>query len=69
LADSAVRDHIRDNFVFATIELESEEGEAFMARYGVRGFPNLLILAEDGELIRKLPLTFDPKVFLAELGS
>jgi len=69
LADPAVRDHIADNYVFAAVELESEEGEAFMERYGVHGIPTLLVLDADGSLVRELTLTFDPKTFLGELGS
>jgi thioredoxin-related protein len=38
-----------------------------METYGVRGFPTLLILDADGNLVRKLSLTFDPEQFLAQL--
>ncbi len=63
----AVQEAIRAKYVFSRIEYESAEGEAFMETYGVRGFPTLLILDARGNLVRELPITFDPERFLANL--
>ena len=63
----AVQQAIRAKYVFSRIEYESDEGEAFMETYGVRGFPTLLILDAQGNLIRELPVTFDPEQFVANL--
>ena len=68
LADPEVRRAIQQNFVFARIEYESKEGQAFQQRYGVRGFPNLLILSPDGEKLRQLPVVFDPVAFRQSLA-
>lgn len=68
LSDPGVRRTIEERFVFARIEYESEEGAAFQQRYQVRGFPNLLILDARGDLVKKLPLTFDPAEFQRNLS-
>ena len=65
--DPAVRQAIQAKYVFSRIEYESDEGEALMEAYGVRGFPTLLILDAQGNLVRKLPITFDPRRFAANL--
>ena len=66
-SDQGVKARIERDFVFARIEYESEQGRAFMERYQVSGFPNLLILDSDGKLIKKLPVTFDPEEFSGAL--
>ncbi len=68
-ADTAVQQEIVSNFIFTRIEYESEEGEAFMKRYNVRGFPTLLLIAPDGSKVRQLPLTYSPKEFIANLRN
>lgn len=65
--DPAVKDAITGDFVFSRIEYESPEGEAFMERYNVRRFPTLLLLRPNGEMVRHLPTTTDPEVFLRAL--
>jgi len=67
LSDPAVKERIHDQFIYARIEYESEEGKAFQKRYGVSGFPNLLILNADGSIVRKLAMTFEPEDFLKQL--
>lgn len=64
LANSKVREAIEQSYIFARIEYESDEGEFFMNKYNVSGFPTLLVLNEDGEKIRKLGLTFNPDAFI-----
>jgi len=67
LSDKGVQEVINKGFIFARVEYESDEGEAFKERYGLSGFPNLLILDAQGELIRILTLDFDPKAFTNQL--
>lgn len=66
-ADEAVKKRIESAFVFARIEYESPEGEAFMERYNARGFPTLLVLDPSGNVVRRLPNTTDPSAFLDSL--
>lgn len=66
-SDSRVQEAIANGYVFSRIEYESAEGEAFMEKYSVFGYPTLLVLNPDGSLVRRLPLTFDPDAFIANL--
>ena len=67
LSNNGVKLAIDEKYVFSRIEYESAEGEAFMEKYGVRGFPTLLILDAAGNKIRQLALTFDPDQFVSQL--
>lgn len=67
--DPAVKAAITAGYELSAIDYESAEAPAFMERYGVTGFPTLLLLDGEGNLLRRLPLTFDPAAFVAELGT
>ena len=69
LSNPAVKAAIARGYVFTRVEYESDEGRAFAKRYQVDGFPTLLVLDPQGELLRKLPLTFDPQHFISLLSS
>lgn len=51
-------------YVFSRIDYESDEGEAFMQRYQVSGFPTLLVLDGNGMKMGQVPLTFSPEKFI-----
>ncbi|MGJ8680831.1 thioredoxin family protein [Paraglaciecola sp.] len=63
LSQADVKDVINQDFVFTRIEYDSEQGEAFMQRFNVSGFPTLLVLNDNGDKLVQLPLTFDPNKF------
>lgn len=63
-SDESVKQVIDEQYIFARIEYESEQGKAFMQRYKVHGFPTLLVLNASGKKIRQLPLTFVPSEFV-----
>ncbi len=67
--DAAVKAAITGGYQLSRIDYESPEAPAFMERYGVSGFPTLLLLDGEGNLLRRLPLSFDPAVFAASLGN
>lgn len=67
LADSSVRAEIERDYVFVRIEYDSDEGESFRERYGVKGFPVTLVLEPDGELVKQVPTVYEPGTFLGEL--
>lgn len=67
LSDPAVHQAINRDYVFTRIEYESPEGKAFMEKYHVQGFPTLLVLDDTGRKLRQLPLTFNPREFMALL--
>jgi len=67
LSHEDVKRAISKNYVFSRIEYESVEGEAFMKKYQVSGFPTLLVLDANGNMLRTLPLTFSPQQFISYL--
>lgn len=64
-----VKRKLSEAYVLARVDYESDEAKPFMERYGVRGFPSLLVLAADGTLIRRVPVNMDPTAFAASLGE
>ncbi len=64
-----VKRAITTGFVLSRVDYESPEARAFMQRYAVQGFPTLLVLSSDGQLLRRVPVSFDPAIFAATLGS
>ncbi len=65
--DPAVKAAITGGYVLSRIDYESPEAPAFMQRYGVSGFPTLLVLDGDGKLLKQIPVTLDPARFAASL--
>lgn len=66
-SNDAVKAAINKHYVFSRIEYESEEGEKFMEKYQVRGFPTLLILDAQGKKIKQLDVVFGPQAFIQQL--
>ena len=64
---SEVQAAMHEKYIFSRVEYESAEGEAFMKKYNVKGFPTLLILDENGNKLRQLNLTFIPQEFINQL--
>ncbi len=58
---------ITADYVWSRVDCESPGAQAFMQRYGVQGFPSLLVLSADGMLVRRVPVSFDPAAFAASL--
>ena len=67
--DAAVKAAIAKGYILSRVDYESPEAPAFMDRYGVRGFPTLLVLDADGRLLRQLPVSLNPATFRDELGG
>ena len=65
--DPTVKAAIESGYVLSRIDYESPEAPAFMAKYGVTGFPTLLLLDGDGKLLRRVPVTLDVVQFVAGL--
>lgn len=66
-SNEQVKAVINKGFVFARIDYDSREGEDFMDKYQIYGFPTLLILNGEGDKLHHLPLTFDPQKFASLL--
>jgi thiol:disulfide interchange protein len=67
LSDSDVRRRINNDSLFVRLDFESPEGEAFMKRYALTGFPQVVELNPNQSLIKTLPVVFEPKLFLERL--
>ena len=67
LANDKVKNAISKKYVFARIEYESKEGSAFKEKYQVSGFPTIVVIDQQGEKVRRLPLTFNPEQFVSLL--
>ena len=62
-----VREELKRRYVFSRIEYESEEGQEFINKRNVKGFPNLWVLDSEGRDVRRLRVLFDPSEFAAQL--
>lgn len=65
--DTTVKQAITTGFVLSRVDYEAPEARAFMQRYAVQGFPTLLILSADGQLVRRVPISFDPATMATSL--
>ncbi len=65
--DATVKRAITTGFVLSRVDYEAPEARAFMQRYDVQGFPTLLVLSADGQLLRRVPISFDPATLAAAL--
>ncbi len=64
-----VQQIIESRYIFTRVEFESEQGEKLQQRYGIKGFPTLLVLDSSGEVLNHLSLTFDPESFKGLLNN
>lgn len=65
--NATVKSAITTGFVLARVDYEAPEARAFMQRYGVQGFPSLLVLSAEGALVRRVAVSFDPATLAASL--
>jgi len=65
--NAGVKLAITSGHVLARVDYEAPEARAFMQRYSVQAFPALLVLAADGNLVRRVPISFDPATMAATL--
>ncbi|MDH5391664.1 MAG: thioredoxin family protein [Gammaproteobacteria bacterium] len=59
-----VKQAIAEHYIFTRIEYETDEGKQFMKTYNLKGFPTLLILDKEANMLMRLPLTFDAELFV-----
>lgn len=67
LSSPKVKQHIEQHYIFTRVDYDTDEGQAFMARYHAKGTPTLLILNAAGEQTKRLRLEFEPAKFLNQL--
>lgn len=66
-ADKEVRRAISQKYVFSRLEYESDEGQEFLEKYDVSGFPTLLLIDSEGRVVKRLAITFDPSEFIEQI--
>lgn len=66
-AKDQVKRAVNEKYVFSRLEYESDEGQQFLKKYEVSGFPTLWLLDENGKIIRRLRGTFDENEFIAQI--
>lgn len=66
-SDPSVRRLISERFIFTRLEYESEEGQEFLEKHEVSGFPTVWILNGRGEIVKRVRITFEPSEFLDQL--
>ncbi len=66
-SDARVKQTITEKFLFSRLEYESPEGTAFLEKHNAAGFPNLWLLDGNGNVVKRLQLTFNPTEFLSQL--
>lgn len=65
--DPTVKDVLAHDYVLVRVDYDAPEAEGFMQRYGVRGFPTLLVIDGAGTLLRRLPVPDTAAEFVALL--
>lgn len=66
-ANQEVKRLIKEKFVFSRLEYEAEESQGFIEKYEVSGFPTLLLIDENGSVVKRLAVTFNVNEFLEQL--
>lgn len=67
LSDERIKARIGQDYIFVRLDSEHPDTLPLMRRYGVQGYPTLIITAADGTLIRQLPTAAGPDSFLQAL--
>jgi len=66
ISQTEVKAEIEKNYVFTRLEYESDDREIF-ERYGIQGFPTLLVVDQTGKPLRRIATTLDPEQFIEQL--
>lgn len=64
-----VADYMNEHFVSLKVDCEKGEGPGIAKRYQVSGYPTLLFIAPDGELINKFTGASSPEKFLQRVKA
>ncbi|MFC3122848.1 thioredoxin family protein [Agaribacter flavus] len=68
-SNTEVASTIQNNFVYARLDFDSEEGQNFAQKFNLTGFPRVLVLDVDGNKIVEMPLVFDPSAYNTNLNK
>jgi thiol:disulfide interchange protein len=68
-SDEAVQQVITEDFEFARVEFSSSDGQALRKKFKVAGFPTVLVLNPQGQLLGVLPLQFEAQAYATRLTN
>jgi thiol:disulfide interchange protein len=68
-SDPAVIEAVNERFVSLSVDAESKSGRPIARRYGVSGYPTLLILEPDGTVRERIGGYLPPDRFLARVAA
>ncbi|NCP66466.1 MAG: thioredoxin family protein [Paraglaciecola sp.] len=68
-SDEAVQQVITEDFEFARVEFSSSDGQALRKKFKVAGFPTVLVLNPQGQLLGVLPLQFEAHAYATRLTN
>lgn len=68
-ANAEVANFIKQNYIFARVDHDSEAGAKFASKYAVVGFPRVLVLNAKGDKLTELPLSFESTQYKANLSK
>ena len=54
-SDESVKQLINEDYHFARIDFDKEEDKQWFSKYGVSGFPVLMLMDQNGNIVRNLP--------------
>ena len=63
-SDPQVKEFLTHQVIYVRIDEKDSEAEHFTQTYNAQGYPTILLLDVQGQLIHYLPLTYDPGKFL-----
>lgn len=67
-AQDSIADSIKQGFIYARLDYDSEAGQQFAAKHELVGFPRVLVLNAVGEKVIEMPLTFEANEYLQNLN-
>ena len=69
LSDDSIKRLLNEEYHFARLEYEDDKDRSWFEHYGVIGFPTLLVLSGEGQLIKPLPLPRSPAELQQSLAA
>jgi thiol:disulfide interchange protein len=68
-SDPQVKQFLTQQALYVRIDEKDSEADYFTQTYNAQGYPTILLLNAQGQLLRYLPLTYEPEQFLKAANS
>ncbi len=63
-SNTQVKEFLTEQAIYVRIDEKDSEAKHFTQTYKAQGYPTIVLLDDQGQLQRNLPLTYDPEEFL-----